>query len=211
MTMKNKPKVYKKSTVSIAKTTKFGKNVEIFPNVHIIGICDIGDNVKIGPNSTIINSRIKANTQITNSYIEESNVGSFNIIGPFARLRPNTKTYDNVKIGNFVEIKNSNIGNGCKISHLAYVGDADIGENVNIGCGVIFVNYNGREKNRTFVGDNVFVGSNANIIAPVTIESNSYICAGTTVTNHIAEGDFVIGRVRQENKKNRASKYLKEN
>ena len=112
-------------------------------------------------------------------------------------------------IGNFVEIKNSTLGEGTKACHLAYVGDADIGKNVNIGCGAIFVNYNGRTKSRSKVGDNCFIGSNANVIAPVEIEDNSYVCAGTTVTEKVNSDDFVIGRVRQEVKKNRAHDYLK--
>ena len=108
-----------------------------------------------------------------------------------------------------VEIKNAVIGKGSKVSHLAYVGDADIGEGCNIGCGAIFVNYNGREKNRTTVGDNCFIGSNCNVIAPLVIESNSYVCAGTTLTENVKSDDFVIGRVRQQVKENRAHEYLK--
>ena len=109
-----------------------------------------------------------------------------------------------------VEIKNSTIGEGSKISHLAYVGDVDMGKDCNVGCGAIFVNYNGRNKNRSMVGDECFIGSNCNIIAPVKIESRSYICAGTTVTEDIKSNDFVIGRARQEVKENRADKYLKQ-
>ena len=96
------------------------------------------------------------------------------------------------------------------MSHLAYVGDADVGKNCNIGCGVIFVNYNGKTKNRSLVGDNCFIGSNCNVIAPVNIASDSYICAGTTITDDVNCGDFVIGRVRQEVKEGRAYKYLKD-
>ena len=108
------------------------------------------------------------------------------------------------------EIKNAVIGKGSKVNHLAYVGDAEIGENCNIGCGAIFVNYNGKIKQKSIVKDNCFIGSNCNIIAPVVIEDNSYICAGTTVTKDVKNGDFVIGRVRQEVKENLAKKYLKE-
>ena len=115
---------------------------------------------------------------------------------------------DNAKIGNFVEIKNATVGKGTKVSHLAYVGDADLGDNCNIGCGAIFVNYDGVNKHRTTVGDGCFIGSNCNIIAPVSIDSKSYICAGTTVTENIKTDDFVIGRVRQQVKENRAHKYL---
>ena len=120
---------------------------------------------------------------------------------PFAHIRPNCIFGDNVKIGAFVEVKNSFIGNGTKVPHLSYVGDAEIGENVNIGCGVVFANYNGQIKQKSKIGNNVFVGCNVNIVAPVTIADDTYICAGTTVTNDTNVGDFVIGRVRQENKK----------
>ena len=117
---------------------------------------------------------------------------------------------EKVKVGNFVEIKNATIGNGSKVSHLAYVGDAKIGKNCNIGCGAIFVNYNGKIKQVSVVGDDCFIGSNCNVIAPVKIEDKSYICAGTTITEDVNSGDFVIGRVRQVVKENRAKDYLKE-
>jgi bifunctional UDP-N-acetylglucosamine pyrophosphorylase/glucosamine-1-phosphate N-acetyltransferase len=116
---------------------------------------------------------------------------------------------DGAVIGNFVEVKNATVGENTKACHLAYIGDATIGKNCNIGCGAIFVNYNGKIKNKTFVGDNCFIGSNCNIIAPVNIESNSFITAGTTITEDVKSGDFVIGRVRQQVKPNRAYKYLK--
>ena len=124
-------------------------------------------------------------------------------VGPYARLRPNSKLDDNVRVGNFCEIKNSSVGCGSKVSHLAYVGDATIGKNCNIGCGVIFANYNGRIKSKTFVDDNCFVGSNCNLIAPVVLAKNTYVCAGTTVTDSTAENDFVIGRARPTIKPNK--------
>lgn len=130
------------------------------------------------------------------------------MIGPFAHLRTGSKIGDNVRVGNFCEIKNSEIGSNSKISHLAYVGDAVVGKNCNIGCGVIFVNYNGKIKQKTFVGDNVFVGSNVNLIAPLNIGNSAYICAGTTVDKSVEANDFVIGRVRQEVKKGKSSKYI---
>ncbi|MBR2322952.1 MAG: hypothetical protein IKA54_05110 [Clostridia bacterium] len=130
-------------------------------------------------------------------------------VGPFARLRPNAVIGDGAKIGNFVEVKNSSVGKGCKVSHLAYVGDADLGENCNIGCGAIFVNYDGVNKHRTTVGNGCFIGSNCNVIAPVKIDDGAYVCAGTTITSNLASGDFAIGRVKQVVKPNRADRYLK--
>ena len=171
----------------------------------------IDKSAKVDGLSVVTNSTIHSDVIVTQSYIEDSVVGKGTTIGPFARLRPNSNIGQNCKIGNFVEIKNSTIGDGTKISHLAYVGDAVVGKNCNIGCGVIFANYNGRQKNKIIVGDNVFIGSNCNLIAPLKIESNVYICAGTTVTEDLMSNDFVIGRTKQTVKKGRAKKYLKDN
>ena len=164
----------------------------------------------IDSQSVVKNSTIHPSAKVIASFVEDSFVDENTTIGPFAHLRPNSKIGKNCKIGNFCEIKNSTIGDGTKVSHLAYVGDAKIGKNCNIGCGVIFVNYNGKIKQQIEIGDNVFVGSNCNLIAPLKIESNVYICAGTTVTQDLIEGDFVIGRVRETIKKDRAKIYLKD-
>lgn len=171
---------------------------------------NIDETAKIDEQSVIKNCIIEKNVQIEASFLEDSQVGENSHIGPFSHLRPNSKIGKNCKIGNFCEIKNSIIGDGTKVSHLAYVGDAVVGKNCNIGCGVIFANYNGRDKNKIVVGNNVFIGSNTNIIAPVTIASDVYICAGSTITKDIESGDFVIGRCRETIKKDRAYKYLKE-
>ena len=203
-------KIISKKTTFIGSTVKIGKNVIIYENNRIEGNTVIGDNTILLPNNYIKDMKIGNNCTIHSSVLENSIVESNVSIGPFARLRPNAHISDSAKIGNFVEIKNATVGKGSKVSHLAYVGDAEIGEDCNIGCGAIFVNYNGRAKNRTKVGNNCFIGSNCNIIAPVKIEDNSYICAGTTVTENVKEDDFVIGRVRQEVKENRAHVYLKE-
>lgn len=186
------------------------EGVCIYPNCYIIGKCKIGKNSVIYSGTTIENSVIGENCTVKSSFIEDSVVDNNVQIGPFAHLRPNSKISEGCKIGNFVEIKNATIGSGSKVSHLAYVGDADIGSDCNIGCGAIFVNYNGRNKNRTIVGDNCFIGSNCNIIAPVDIKRNTYICAGTTLTIDTKEDDFVIGRARETIKNNRAHNYLKE-
>lgn len=187
----------------------FGDNVTVYENVRIEGDTTIGNNVIIYPNTYIKNCTIGDNCTITSSHLESSIINNNVSIGPFARLRPSSIIQDNAKIGNFVEIKNAVIGEGSKVSHLAYVGDAEIGKNCNIGCGAIFINYNGKIKQKTVVKDNCFIGSNCNIIAPVVIDNNSYVCAGTTITENVNEDDFVIGRVRQQVKENRAHEYLK--
>ena len=170
----------------------------------------IDKSAKIDNLSTIKNCVIKENVVIENSVVEDSVVEQGSHIGPFSHIRPNSVIGKNCKIGNFCEVKNSQIGDGTKMSHLAYIGDAVVGKNCNIGCGVIFANYNGKEKNKIIVGDNVFIGSNSNIIAPVKIEDDVYICAGTTITKDIKKGSFVIGRSRETIKFDKAYEYLKE-
>ena len=197
-----------KNSIYIDKKVIIGDNVIIYENNHIEGESVIGDNVTIFPNSYISNSIIGKGTKIYSSYIEKSEVGACCSIGPYAHLRAGSKLDDFVKIGNFCEIKNAEVGAYSKISHLAYVGDASIGKKCNIGCGAIFVNYNGKIKQKTIIEDGVFIGSNVNLIAPLVIKSGAYICAGTTIDKNIEANDFVIGRVRQEVKKGRAIKYL---
>ena len=207
---KSKVKIFNKRSVFIDKSVVIGKNVTIYENNRIEGNTVIGDNVVILPNCYIRDTVIGDGSIINHSQTEKATVGKNCSVGPFGRLRPRALLKDGEKLGNFAEVKNAVIGEGSKINHLAYVGDADVGKNCNIGCGVIFVNYNGRIKQRTVVGDNCFIGSNSNIIAPVVIENNTYICAGTTVTDDVKTDGFVIGRVRQTVKENRAHEYLKE-
>lgn len=199
-----------KKSVFIDKSVIIGKNVTIYENNRIEGNTVIGDNVTLLPNNYLKDTIIGDGSVINYSQTDCAKLGKNCNVGPFARLRPNAKLKDDVTVGNFVEVKNAVIGNGTKACHLAYVGDVDVGANCNIGCGAIFVNYNGKTKSRSVVGDNCFIGSNCNVIAPVNIESNSYICAGTTVTDDVHKDDFVIGRVRQMVKENRAHEYLKE-
>ena len=207
---KNKPILKDKKSTFIDKSVIFGKGVIVYENCRIEGNTEIEDGAVIMPDCYIKDCKIGKNSVVFKSVCESATVKENCYVGPFARLRPNAVICDGAKIGNFVEIKNAVIGKGSKVNHLAYVGDAEIGENCNIGCGAIFVNYNGKIKQKSIVKDNCFIGSNCNIIAPVVIEDNSYICAGTTVTKDVKNGDFVIGRVRQEVKENLAKKYLKE-
>lgn len=194
----------------IDKLAVIEKGAIVYDNVHIIGNSFIGAGSIIYPNSIIINSSIGQKCIIKCSFIEGSQIENNVIVGPFANIRPESVINENCKIGNFVEVKNSIIKKNTKVSHLAYIGDCDIGEKCNIGCGVIFANFNGKIKNKTKVGDNCFIGSNSNIIAPIEIAKNTYICAGTTLTQNTEEDDFVIARSRETIKKQRAHKYLKE-
>lgn len=202
--------IHDKRSVKIDKRAKIGSGVVFHENVIVEGECEIGDNVEIFGNSYILNSKIGSGSKIVASFIEESEIGRNNSVGPFTRIRPGSKTGEGVKLGNFVEIKNSVLGDRTKAAHLAYIGDADVGADVNIGCGAIFVNYNGREKSRIIVGDGAFIGSNCNLIAPIEVAKETYICAGTTLCDSTQPQDFVIGRVKPTIKENRAGEYLKE-
>ncbi len=152
--------------------------------------------------SDISNSIINAGTEVDHAFMRGTIVGNNAKIGVFSRLRENSIIGNNVKIGNFVETKNATISTGSKVPHLTYVGDAKIGKNVNVGCGTVFCNYNGKIKQQTVVGDNVFIGSNSNLVAPLNIENNSYVAAGSTITNLVPANALAIARSRQINKLN---------
>ena len=196
-------------SIFIGESVVIGDGVTVYENNRMEGECVIGDGAIIYPANFIKDSRIGRGATVDASRIESAEIGDGVSIGPYARLRPGARIMEGAHIGNFVEVKNATVGRRTKIGHLAYVGDVDIGDDCNIGCGAIFVNYDGRAKHRTTVGDNSFIGSNCNVIAPANIGKNSYIAAGTTVTDEVLENDFVIGRVRQTNKPARAEKYLK--
>jgi bifunctional UDP-N-acetylglucosamine pyrophosphorylase/glucosamine-1-phosphate N-acetyltransferase len=184
-------------SVYIDEGVKIGIDTVIYPGTIIEGRSEIGEDCIIGPGSRIISSVIGNRVEIQNSVIIESVIEDETEIGPFAYIRPGSRVGNDVKIGDFVEIKNSSIGDKTKISHLAYIGDAIIGRNVNIGGGVITVNYDGKKKNKTVIGDNAFVGCNVNLIAPVEVKDNSYIAAGSTITDDVPEYSLAIARERQ--------------
>ena len=196
-------KFLNKRSCYIGKDVKFGKNVLVYPNVVIEGITFIGDDTTIYNGCYIIDSIIGKNNVIYSSHIFKSKIGNNNIIGPYSHIRENNVINDNIKIGSFVEVKNSVVESNSKIPHLSYIGDASIGSNVNIGCGVITANYDGVNKNKTIIKDNAFIGCNSNLVAPVEIGKNTFIAAGTTVTKNVGDNEFAISRVKQENKKNK--------
>lgn len=175
-----------------------GKNTVILAGSRISKKSIIGDNCIIGPDARIEETIIKNNITIKDSTIIKSFVDDNSNIGPYAYIRPNSKIGKNVKIGDFVEIKNSLIDDNTKVSHLTYVGDSDIGKNVNLGCGVVFVNYDGVNKYRSLVKDNAFIGCNVNLISPVEIGENSYIAAGSTITKNVPDNGLAICRNREQ-------------
>ncbi|MDE6372185.1 MAG: hypothetical protein K2L61_01430, partial [Clostridia bacterium] len=186
-----------KQSTYISPEAKIADDVIIYPNNHIIGNTVIGKGCKIMPNCILTDSVIGAGCSVTASVMEEAKVGDTTTVGPYAYLRKGASVGSHCRIGDFVEIKNSTVGDYTKASHLAYIGDATVGARCNIGCGVIFVNYDGKTKHKTTVEDDCFIGSNCNIIAPVTLREGSYIAAGTTVTEETPTDSFVIGRSRQ--------------
>lgn len=179
-----------------------GRDTIIYPGVYLEGDTSIGGSCEIGPDCKIINTAIAGYTQIKYSYLRDARVGESCVIGPFSYLRPGAVLANNVKVGDFSEIKNSYIGEGSKIPHLSYVGDSKLGENVNIGAGTITCNYDGKKKHPTCIGDGVFVGSNTNLVAPITVGAGAYIGAGSTVTRDIPAGALAVARGRQKNIEN---------
>ncbi len=176
-----------------------GMDVEIDVNVIIEGKVSIGDNVVIGAGCVLRDCEIDDNTVVRPySVIESATVGEDCTVGPFARLRPGADLRNDAHVGNFVEVKNARIGEGSKANHLTYIGDAEIGQRVNVGAGVITCNYDGANKHKTIIGDDVFVGSDCQLVAPVTIADGATIGAGTTLTRNVAEGELVITRAKEK-------------
>ena len=171
----------------------------ILPNCLIKQDCKIGANATIGPNTVLEKAEIGAGTNVNNSQFSESSIGENATVGPFAYVRPNCKIGDKTRIGDFVELKKATIGNGTKVSHLTYIGDADVGERVNFGCGTVIVNYDGYTKSKTVIGDDCFIGCNTNLIAPVTLGDRVFTAAGTTVTKNVPDGALTVARSRQTN------------
>ncbi len=173
----------------------------IMPGTIIMGDTLISKNSVIGPNSYICDSTIGSNTKLNNTQCFNSTIGSGVTAGPFVHIRPNSKIADNVHIGNFVEVKNSTVDEGSKLPHLLYVGDSDIGKDVNLGCGCVTVNYDGKNKSRTTIKNGAFIGCNTNLVAPVTIGENAFTAAGSTITEDVPDNSLALARTRQTVKK----------
>ena len=188
--------------VIIEENVKIGKGTLILPNTIITGETQIGKDCVIGPNSYICDTVIRDNTKLNNTQSFNSKIGSGVTAGPFVHIRPNCKIADNVHIGNFVEVKNSSIDEGSKLPHLLYVGDSDVGKDVNFGCGCVTVNYDGKNKSRTTVKDGAFIGCNTNLVAPVTVGKNAFTAAGSTITEDVPDNALAVARSKQTIKEN---------
>ncbi|MGE7925247.1 bifunctional UDP-N-acetylglucosamine diphosphorylase/glucosamine-1-phosphate N-acetyltransferase GlmU [Viridibacillus arvi] len=204
--MRNGVTIINPNNTYISVDAQIGRDTVIQPGVIIEGASSIGEDCIIGPNSHIQNSRIGNRTTVHSSVVRESIIGEDTAVGPFAHIRPDSDLGDHVKIGNFVEVKKTKIDNGSKVSHLSYLGDAEVGTEVNIGCGTITVNYDGKNKFKTVIEDNAFVGCNSNLVAPVTVGKGSFVAAGSTITKDIPADALAIARSRQENKDNYVTK-----
>ena len=183
--------------------------VTLLPGTILRGRTRIGRDCEIGPNAMVRDCVVGEYTTVNASQLNESTIGSHTTVGPFAYVRPDCAVGDHCRIGDFVELKNSKLDDGTKVSHLTYVGDSDIGKRVNFGCGTVTTNYNGLHKYRCTVGDDVFLGCNTNLIAPVTIGDGAYTAAGSTVDKDVPAGALAIARTRQENKLGWAARFFK--
>lgn len=181
-------------------TVKVEPDCEILPGTLLKGYTTIASGCQIGPHSQLTNVQVGRNCNITFSVLIDAEVGESVNIGPYAHIRPQAKLENNSKVGNFVELKKTTLGEGAKANHLAYLGDATIGKKANIGAGTITCNYDGKNKFRTEIGERTFVGSNSTLVAPLTLEDDAYVAAGSTITDHVSEGTLAIGRGRQANK-----------
>ena len=197
--------------IIISPFAKIGKSTVIHPNTQIRRNVVIGDNCVVGPSSVIEDSTVGNDCVINSTQIYSSVLEDNVKIGPFCHVRPNSHLCSGVKIGDFVEVKNSTLGRDTHASHLTYIGDSDVGERVNFGCGTVTCNYDGYNKNRCNIGDDVFVGCNTNLIAPVKLGDGSYTAAGSTITDDIPSDGLGIARNRQVNKDEWAKAFREKN
>ncbi|CAM2858292.1 bifunctional UDP-N-acetylglucosamine diphosphorylase/glucosamine-1-phosphate N-acetyltransferase GlmU [Hathewaya histolytica] len=199
MHMENGVTLIDPNNTYIGSEVEIGSDTIIYPGNVIEGKTVIKEGCMLYPNSRIKDSIIGAQVTIQSSVVLDSNIGENTTVGPFAYIRPDSNIGKNARIGDFVEIKKSTIGDNTKVSHLTYIGDSEVGSKCNFGCGTVIVNYDGKEKHKTIIGDNVFIGCNANLISPVEIKNNSYVAAGSTITKEVPEGSLAIARARQTN------------
>lgn len=187
-------------------TAVLGEGAVVRRGSRVRGHCTVGANAEI-VGSDLQDCEVGEGTTVKYSVLVGAKVGKNCSVGPFAYLRAGSEIGDGCRVGDFVEVKNAKIGRATKVSHLAYVGDADVGEKVNVGCGAVFVNYDGRKKSRTVVGNGCFIGSNCNLVAPLRLGDGAFLAAGSTLTQDLAEGDFCVARAREVVKPSRGKRY----
>lgn len=183
--------------VQVTTNVKVGRDTVLYPGTVLEGDTVIGENCVIGSNTSLNNCKVGDNTKILETVGIDSEIGSDTNVGPFAYLRPGTRVGSEVKIGDFVEVKNSTIDDGTKVAHLTYIGDADVGKRVNFGCGTVVVNYDGVNKHRTIIEDDCFIGCNTNLVSPVVVRHGAYTAAGSTITDEVPPESLAIARSKQ--------------
>lgn len=188
------------STVYVEDTVTVGEGTLLLPGTILRGSTVVGKNCEIGPNTMLVDCVVEDEVTINSSQCNESVIHAGAHVGPFAYIRPNCEVGRDVKVGDFVELKNSTIGDGTKISHLTYVGDADVGKKVNFGCGTVLVNYDGNRKYRSTIGDNCFIGCNTNLVSPVKLGDGCFTAAGSTITHDVEADALAVARARQVDK-----------
>lgn len=197
------------ATTYIEADVIIGADTVIQPGTYLRGKTVIGDDCRIGPGADLTDTTVESGVTIQYSVISQSLIRNEANVGPYAYIRPGSDVGEKAKVGDFVELKNTRLGNGSKVSHLSYLGDAEIGQDVNIGCGTVTVNYDGVHKHKTMVGDRAFIGCNANLIAPVTIGDGAFVAAGSTVNKDVPNEALAIAREKQINKEGYATKLLR--
>ena len=185
----------------VGKDVAVASGTVLYPGTHLRGATSIGPDCRVGPDSWIEDTTIEERCTVRYSVLESAHVRPDSRIGPYAHLRPGADVGPEARVGNFVEVKQARLGRGAKAGHLAYIGDAEIGEGTNVGAGAITCNYDGDAKHRTVIKKNVFVGSNASLVAPVTIGEGAVVAAGSTITEDVPAGGLAFGRARQVNKR----------
>ena len=191
---------------TLSEGCHFGRDVVIEPQTHLRGSCKVGDNCRLGPGTLLEDASLGNGVSVVHSVVREAQVGNDVAIGPFAHLRPAANIGDSCRIGNFVEVKKSQLGAGSKVNHLSYIGDASLGANVNVGAGTITANYDGVNKHRTVIGDNSKTGANSVLVAPVTLGDQVTIGAGSTITKNVPDQALAISRAKQMNREGWASR-----
>ncbi len=190
------------ASCTLSEGTSFGRDVLVEPQCHFRGTTSIGDGCRIGPGCLIENSHLQREVEVLHSVLRDSTVDAGCVIGPFAQLRTGSRVSADCRIGNFVEVKNSVLGNGCKANHLSYIGDAELGDDVNIGAGTITANFDGKRKHRTVIGSGSKTGANSVLVAPITLGHGVTVGAGSTLTKDVPAGALALGRARQVVKEN---------
>jgi bifunctional UDP-N-acetylglucosamine pyrophosphorylase/glucosamine-1-phosphate N-acetyltransferase len=192
--------IFDPSATYIGADVRIGQDTILYPGNVLEGTTTIGQDCVLYPNNRLQDAEIGCRVMLQSSVILDSSIGSGTTVGPFAYIRPGSRIGSHVRIGDFVEIKNSSIGEHTKVSHLTYIGDAELGKEINVGCGVVSVNYDGKNKHKTVIGDHAFIGCNVNLVAPVEVEDHAYIAAGSTITEKVPARALAIARARQVNK-----------